>query len=178
MKKKMSGVIVVEGAMDIAFLSNFLESEIVSVNGSAIDENVVHYLQSLPSSTPIYLLLDPDSPGEKIRHSLHQQLNHYTDVFVPKAKAIKGKKVGVAESNKQTILDAFAQSVEFHQKHNEPTISMQDLVFLQLTGSENATVRRRQVEQHFHLGFTNTKTLLKRLNQRQITLQQMMEVLS
>ena len=178
MKKKISGVIVVEGAMDIAFLSNFLESEIVSVNGSAIDENVVHYLQSLPSSTPIYLLLDPDSPGEKIRHSLHQQLNHYTDVFVPKAKAIKGKKVGVAESNKQTILDAFAQSVEVGQKNYEPTISMQDLVILQLTGSENATVRRRQVEKHFHLGFTNTKTLLKRLNQRQITLQQMMEVLS
>ena len=178
MKKKISGVIVVEGAMDIAFLSNFLESEFVSVNGSAIDENVVRYLQSLPSSTPIYLLLDPDSPGEKIRHTLHQQLNHYTDVFVPKAQAFKGKKVGVAESNKQTILDAFSHSVEVHQKYNEPTISMQDLVSLQLTGSENATVRRRQVEQHFHLGFTNTKTLLKRLNQRQITLQQMMEVLS
>jgi ribonuclease M5 len=178
MKKKISGVIVVEGAMDIAFLSNFIDSEFVSVNGSAIDKNVVRYLQSLPASTPIYLLLDPDSPGEKIRHTLHQQLNHYTDVFVPKAQSIKGKKVGVAESNKQTILDAFAQSVEIHPKHNEPTISIKDLVSLQLTGSENATVRRRLIEQHFHLGFTNTKTLLKRLNQRQITLQQMMEILS
>ena len=178
MKKKILGVVVVEGTMDIAFLSNFLESDFVSVNGSAIDENVVRYLQSLAPSTPIYLLLDPDSPGEKIRHTLHQQLNHYTDVFVPKAQAIKGKKVGVAESNKQTILDAFSRSVEVRQNNNEPTISIHDLVSLQLTGSENATMRRRQIEQHLHLGFTNTKTLLKRLNQRQIPPQQIMEILS
>jgi len=177
MKKKVSGVIVVEGAMDIAFLSNFLEAEFVSVNGSAVDENVVRYLQNLPLSTPMYLMLDPDSPGEKIRHTLHQKLNHYTDVFIPKAHAIKGKKVGVAESNRTTILSALSQSMEVNDDKLEPTISMQDLVTLQLTGSEHATQRRRHIEQHFHLGFTNTKSLLKRLNQRQITPQQIAEIL-
>ena len=178
MKVNITGVIVVEGAMDVAFLSNFIESEFVSVNGSAVDPKTVEYLQNLPNTTPIYLLLDPDSPGEKIRHHLHQKLNHYIDVFIPQASAIKGKKVGVAESDATTILDAFQKGLTQAACEKEPVITMNDLMTLGLLGQPSSTIKREKIASIFHLGHTNGKTFLTRLNRRNINVQQIKELLN
>lgn len=177
MKQYIEGVIVVEGAMDIAFLSNFIESEFVSVNGSAVDPKAIEYLKNLPQETPIYLLLDPDAPGEKIRHHLQQQLTHYTDVFIPQSFAKRKHKIGVAESNPTTVLEAFKQGLVKETTHVKSTISIHDLVSLGLVGSPVSKQKRERLESTFHLGHTNGKTFLTRLNRRGITFDQLKEVL-
>lgn len=177
MKVTISGVIVVEGAMDIAFLSNFIESEIVSVNGSAVDAATVEYLQNVSESTPIYLLLDPDTPGEKIRHHLHQKLHHYIDIFIPQSLARKGKKVGVAESNAKTILEAFRAGLAKPTTGVTPTITLNELMSLGLIGQPTSSLKREKISSRLHLGHTNGKTLLTRLNRRGIKVHQLKELL-
>lgn len=63
MKKKINGIIVVEGKTDVELLSSYIDAEFVITNGSAINEKTINYLKSVDRD--IYVLTDPDFPGKK-----------------------------------------------------------------------------------------------------------------
>ena len=67
---KIDGVIVVEGKSDVAFLSNFINAQFVTTNGSEISKETIEYLKTLSKNKDIYVLTDPDFPGERIRKVL------------------------------------------------------------------------------------------------------------
>ena len=45
MKMYLDGVLVVEGKEDASYLSNYISSEIVVVNGYELDEATINYLK-------------------------------------------------------------------------------------------------------------------------------------
>ena len=81
---KIDGVIVVEGKSDVAFLSNFIEAEFVTTNGSEIPDSTIEYLKEISGKSSIYVLTDPDSPGEKIRAKLNENIPNLKHCFVKK----------------------------------------------------------------------------------------------
>lgn len=179
MKRVVPGVIVVEGKTDIHFLSSFIQSEFVSVNGSAVSPKEIAYLASLPLNTPIYVLTDPDYPGMKIREHIRQAIPRVIDVFIPKESSIRHGKVGVAEANKDVVLDAFNQITIQHSNPNElGNLTLGDLMDLHLIGHEHARMNRDQLSTRFPIGHTNGKTLLHRLNRQGVTRDQIKEVLN
>lgn len=54
MKKIISGIIVVEGITDVSFLSQFIEAEFVTTNGSEIPDSTIEYLKK-PKKNAIFL---------------------------------------------------------------------------------------------------------------------------
>ena len=68
-------VIVVEGTSDINKLKNLIDADFVSVNGSAISEEILQYLEELSKQREIIVLTDPDYPGEQIRKKISQRVN-------------------------------------------------------------------------------------------------------
>ena len=44
---RIDGVIVVEGKSDVAFLSNFIDTEFVTTNGSEISKDTIEYLKKI-----------------------------------------------------------------------------------------------------------------------------------
>ena len=60
-------------------------------------------------------------------------------------------------------------------KHN--LLKTNDLIDLGLIGRNDSSKLRKIVSENFHLGFTNGKTLLKRLNMLEISKEQIIEVL-
>lgn len=170
MKKKINGIIVVEGKSDVAFLSTFIDAEFVTTNGSEISSKTIEYLQKSVGNHNIFVLTDPDSPGKRIRDVLDQNIPNLKHCFVSKENSIKKDKVGVAESTKEEVLKALSNAIETNpSKISE--ITMSDLMNLGLIGQENSLEKREKVSNKFHLGFCNAKTFLKRINYSGLSLE-------
>ena len=55
-------------------------------------------------------------------------------------------------------------------------ITMSDLIELGLAGNQNSFKLRKKVSENLHIGFSNCKTLLKKLNMLEITKEELEEV--
>ena len=160
---KIDGVIVVEGKTDVAFLSSFIDAEFVTTNGSEISKETIEYLKKISSTKNIYVLTDPDYPGERIRKVLDENTPNLKHCFVKKENSIKGGKVGVAESTIEEIKNALKNSVQTN-KAKVGNLTMNDLVELGLSGSDKANEKRNKIASELNLGHCNAKTFLKRAN--------------
>lgn len=170
MKKIINGIIVVEGITDVAFLSQFLDAEFVTTNGSDVPKKTIEYLKKAQEKRDIFVLTDPDSPGKKIRDFLDLNIPNLKHCFISKEHAIKKNKVGVAECDKEEILKALDNYVEI-SKNNTGHITHSDLNRIGLEGCEDSAYKRQLVSDKFHLGYCNAKTFLKRVNYCSLTLE-------
>ena len=168
MRTPFPAIIVVEGATDRALIETFLDCDIVTTNGSDVPHETIEYLKEAKKKRDIVVLTDPDMPGKRIRDILDQHIPGLLHAFVPKNKAIKHHKVGVAESDKDTILEALNNLVPAGEA-NRGNLNYADLLELGLVGSDDCTTRRETLCKKMHLGRANGKTLLKRLNALCIT---------
>lgn len=160
--KKINEIIIVEGKSDKQFLETFLNADILTCNGSAIDGFEKEYLIELACKRGVIILTDPDYPGEKIRKEISSYLPICTHAFVRKEYAIKNHKVGVAEATKEEVLHALENKVTFN-KNLMGNLTETDLFLCHLSGPHSRN-NKDKIIQHYHLGFCNSKTLLKRLN--------------
>jgi len=96
-KTKINAIIVVEGVTDVAFLTSFIDAELVSTNGSDVPVSTIAYLKEQSKIKPIVVLTDPDSPGQKIRAKLDEHIVNLRHCFIDKKNAVRDGKVGVAE---------------------------------------------------------------------------------
>ena len=176
-KEVYPAVIVVEGVTDKILLSSFLDAEIVTTNGSDVPHETIEYLKALKKRFDIVVLTDPDSPGKRIRDVLDSAIPGLQHAFIPKDKAIKRHKVGVAECDKDTILEALHNVVPAASDALPGNLTMEDLFDLGLAGDTNSSKKRETIGKVFHIGYGNAKTLLKRLNSLAVTREQIEEVL-
>ena len=166
MKTKINGIIVVEGKTDVEFLSSFIDAEFVITNGSSIPEKTIDYLKE--SKKDIYVLTDPDFPGTKIRNTLNKFIPNLKHCFISKENSIKHGKVGVAEGQKEEILEAL-KNVYVESPEIKGNLTSADLVELGLSGQPDSEEKRKRVCEKYHLGHCNAKTFLRRLNSCNIT---------
>lgn len=166
MKTKINGIIVVEGKSDVEFLSSFIDAEFVITNGSSIPEKTIDYLKE--SKKDIYVLTDPDFPGTKIRDTLNKSIPNLKHCFISKENSIKHGKVGVAEGQKEEILEAL-KNVYVESPEIKGHLTNADLVELGLSGQPDSQEKRKHFCEKYHLGYCNAKTFLRRLNSCNIT---------
>ena len=156
-------IIVVEGTSDAAFISSFLQADIVITNGSEVSRGTIEYLKEASKHRDIVVLTDPDSPGKRIRDILNENIIGLKHAFILKEHAIKHHKVGVAESTEKDVLEALRNVVPSPDDHRG-SLTMADLYDLGLMGQRDSQAKRDRLETVFHLGHTNAKTILKRIN--------------
>lgn len=174
--KKIKEVIVVEGKSDKQFLETFLEADILTCNGSAIDGFDKDYLISLANTRGVIILTDPDYPGQKIRNEISSYLPICKHAFVRKENSIKRHKVGVAEASKEEVLYALENVVTF-DTFNTSNLTSTDLFLLNISGSNSSTNKQKVIE-HYHLGHCNSKTLLNRLRLLNVSKEELEKVIN
>ena len=174
-KQSYPAIIVVEGTSDEALISSFLDADIVVTNGSEVPRETIEFLKEAKKKRDIVVLTDPDCPGKRIRDLLNQEIPGLLHAFVLKEHAIKHHKVGVAESSKADILEALSHVVP--SSCSRGNLTMGDLVDLGLMGLEGSVTKREKLERVLHLGHTNGKTLLKRVNALSLTKDELKEAL-
>ena len=169
MKISLNRILVVEGKEDASYLSSYIDSEIVVVNGYELPESTISYLKD----KPVILLLDPDSAGESIRNQLNRVLNNAVNVSIDIKNCTKGAKNGVAECEIEEILDKLSEFCrDFDAKHADFTTA--DLYELGLSSDKEL---RRYICEKLNLGNCNFKTLNKRLILNNIKLKQICEII-
>lgn len=173
---KVKELIVVEGKTDLIFLKSFLDADIVITNGSEISKNTLDFIKEANEKQGVIILTDPDYPGLRIRNIITNYIGDCKHAYVEKNKAIKGKKVGIAETKKEDILEAL-KNVVTCKKDNQKLIKESDLYELGLLGKKDSKSKREKVCEHYHLGWCNAKTFLKRINMFGLTLKEIKDVI-
>lgn len=176
MEKKIKELIVVEGKTDIDFLSSFLEADFYSVNGSAINEEDLKFLEQANNERGILILTDPDFPGQQIRNIINARIKGAKNSFVAKEVSIKNHKVGVAESTKEEVLKAIKNSITYKEDKN--VFSKTDLYNLKLSGHECSQESRNKLTNKLNIGYSNSKQLLVKLNSIGISYKEVEEILN
>ena len=169
MKISLSRILVVEGKEDASYLSNYIDSEIVVVNGYELSEATISYLKD----KPVILLMDPDKAGEEIRNKLNSMLKDVVNVSIDIKKCNRGTKNGVAECEIDEVLGKLSEFCEdFAAKHAD--FSTADLYELGLSSDKNM---RKFVCEKLNLGNCNFKTMQKRLISNNVKYQQVCEII-
>ena len=163
MKKIIDGIIVVEGKSDVAFLNNYIDAEFVITNGSDVPSETINYLIEASKTKQIIVLTDPDFPGKQIRTKLDEHIPNLKHCYIDKDKAIAHGKVGVAEADIYEVLFKL-EHLFTNTKSVKGDLKMNDLYELGLTGSDDSEQLRQKIENKFHLGHNNSKSLLNKLN--------------
>lgn len=160
--KKIKEIVVVEGKTDTALLKELFEVDTIETHGLALDQQTLELIQEASKSRGIIVLTDPDFPGKKIRDQIQ--------AVVPAKKDARGKKkLGIAEANKEAVIEALENVVSFDV--NRESITWSEFVALDIIGNKQ---RRLMVYEAFNLGYGNVKTLFKRLNMVGITKEQVL----
>jgi len=173
---KIKELIVVEGKTDLNLLKSFLDADIVITNGSGITKQTLDYIKEANIKQGVIILTDPDYPGLRIRNIITEYIGDCKHAYIEKSKAIKGNKVGVAETKKEDIIEAL-KNVVTYKKNNEKTINETDLYELGLVGKSDSRSKREKICEHYHLGWCNAKTFLKRVNMFGLTKEEIKEVI-
>ena len=71
MKKIIDGILLVEGIHDEAYLSSFLDVEIVTTNGFDIPIEEIEYVRVASIKKKVIIFTDPDNAGQGIRKRLN-----------------------------------------------------------------------------------------------------------
>jgi len=173
-------IFVVEGQHDISRLKQIDPYiEVVSVNGSAIDEQIIDLLKSRQQDYEIVILTDPDYPGERIRHHLQQQLHHVHHIFIDKddAHSRNHKKIGVEHVDIDILKKALKNYRKTVNRKSTSQVLQSDLYALGLVGQKHSKQKRDILAKQLKLGHVNGKTLLKRIHLFDISINEIKEAL-
>ena len=169
-------VIVVEGKTDVATLSNIVKAEFITTNGFEISDETIELIEKVNKTKGVILFLDPDGPGEKIRMKIMNKIPNLKYAFVNPKHAKKGKKLGVAETDKEHILEALENVITL--KEREISITYLNFYELGLVGFDKSLEKRLKIEDYYRIGHGSAKTCLKRLNMLGITFNELQEVIT
>lgn len=155
-------VIVVEGQNDTKNLKRFFDVETIETHGLGLNKETIKLIEEINSTRGVILLLDPDSPGEKIRKRINDAIPNLTNAFLMKEDARTLKKVGIEHASKESLEIALKNIVTYSE--NKQTLSYEEFVDLGLVSKNDSSIKREKISKKHHLGKCNAKTLFKRLN--------------
>ena len=132
-------------------------------------------LKELSKTRKIIVFTDPDFPGKQIRNKIASSVE-CIHCFIDKDKAIKGKKVGVAEANIEYILEVLKEKINV-SSYQRGNIEISDLNYYGLNGDSNSSMLRDKLSSYLHIDHCNVKTMVKRLNMLGITKEKLKDIM-
>lgn len=158
-KLNIDAVIVVEGKEDVCYLSSFLKAYFFTTNGFDINEEKLEFLSRVSKNKKVIILTDPDEAGKKIREKIVARINDVFVVEIVKNSRKNYIKSGVAESEKQVIIDALKPFII----EEEIKIENYDLSTL-ISLDNNPSDKKLEIIEKYRLINGNNKFLENQLN--------------
>lgn len=172
--------VVVEGTYDKIRLSSLLDTLILTTNGFQIfkDKEKLELIGCLAKTRGVLILTDSDHAGFFIRNRLKQAITQGTVYhgYIPdiygkekrKEKASAEGKLGVEAMPTEVLIKVLEEAgvLQTTPKENRTPLTKGDLFLLGLSGTPNATQRRKQLLARLQLPEAmSTNTLLEVINQ-------------
>lgn len=174
----MDSIIVVEGLHDeINIKTVYPNAKCVITNGSEISADTIKLLKELAKKYDIIVFTDPDSPGERIRSIISNEIPNVSHAFLRNydCRSKNGRKVGIEHASKEAIIAALDSVYRFTDEPD--TITNNELYELGLNGQSDSRIKRDKISDYLNIGKPNAKTFLKRLNLLRLTKKDLEELL-
>ena len=158
-KINIDGVLIVEGKDDVSYLSSFINALFFTTNGYDINTKKIAFLKEAAKVNKLIVFTDPDEAGEKIRKVIKDNI---TGVFEAKCQKIirkNKKKSGVAEIEKEEVLNALNGFVTSEAR---PLINYNLSTLISL--SKDPSNAREMIVNKYRLINGNNKFLENQLN--------------
>ncbi|MBK5253135.1 MAG: ribonuclease M5 [Peptostreptococcaceae bacterium] len=161
-KINVSEAIVVEGRDDTTAVSKAVEGITIETHGFGIKKETWTLIEKAYKEKGIIIFTDPDFSGEEIRRKLTERFPNAKQAYLPLEKALKNGNIGIENASGESIIEALSKC---HCK-SESSFSDVDTEFLYkngLLGKENSSKLREELCDILGIGYSNGKTLLKKL---------------
>ena len=159
MKQSIDGFLIVEGIADKAFLSSFLNCEIICMGGYDMPRGTLDYISQLSRVSQPIILTDQDEAGRIIAKRLKNVFPNAFNALVVFKNRKNYQKDGIAETSKESVLNALRPFIIDTEKFSFQLTS-KDLVDLGLFDVK----KRKYLQNRLKIGNCNFKTTIRRLN--------------
>lgn len=173
-KIKIKEVIVVEGRDDIDAVGKACDALMIATHGFGITKETWNLIEKAYKEKGIIILTDPDFSGEEIRKKLTAKFPDALQAYIPQSKAIKADDIGVENATPEDIAEALLGAKATSYEENGE-ITREDIVRLGLSGMDNSAEVRARVMDELGIGYGNVKSLIKKLNGFNISLETLEE---
>jgi ribonuclease M5 len=161
---KIKQAVIVEGKYDKSKLSNIIDAPIITVDGFRIFKNPekTELIRFFARTSGIIILTDSDRAGFKIRGYIKGIVTEgeIINVYIPdifgkeRRKSAPGRegKIGVEGIPDELLIEAFDRAGVFSDSvPDRPKITKADLAAKGLSGTENASERRKTLQKELGL---------------------------
>lgn len=167
MKKTIKEAIIVEGRDDTTAIRRAVDAVTIETHGFGMPDHIWPVIEKAYQEKGIIVFTDPDYAGEKIRRKIVEKFPKCKQAFLPKGKALKKGNVGVENAKPEDIIEALDKA-HCTQTKNEELYTQEDLFTWGLIGMPDSKEKREKLGNLLSIGYGNSKTFLKKLNQFQI----------
>ena len=171
-KYYLAGVLVVEGKSDVSYLSSFINTLYFTTNGYDISEEKIDFLSRVAKVNRVIILTDNDEAGEAIEKKIKTKISGVFVVKSEKNTRNSYKKSGVAETTKESVLEALK---EFIEKDNGQFKKVDYQLNRIITLSDDPEAKRNQIIRDYRLIKGNIKFLQNLLQMLGIKPQEIIE---
>lgn len=176
MKKRIKEVIIVEGRDDTAAIGKAVDAVTIETHGFGMPDHIWPIIDKAYAEKGIIVFTDPDYAGEKIRRKIMEKYPACKQAFLPKGKALKKGNIGVENAKPEDIMEAL-ENAHCTNTEQSDLYTKEDLFRYGLVGTDTAKEKREKLGNLLSIGYGNSKTFLKKLNQFQISREEFLEKL-
>ncbi|PRO64387.1 ribonuclease M5 [Alkalicoccus urumqiensis] len=170
--ERIHEMIVVEGKNDTHALKRAFDCDTIETSGSGLRQDVIESIRRAKERRGVIIFTDPDFPGQQIRHRIDQAVPGCSHAFLPKYQAVdtRRRKVGIEHASVEDLQRAVAgvkKALPESVKKEVP--SWQELHEAGFLAGPGARKRRERLGELLHIGYTNGKQLVRRMEQFQVS---------
>lgn len=169
--------IVVEGKNDAAAVRRAVDADIIITSGFGINKGILERIRTAQERNGVIVLTDPDFMGEKIRKIISDRVKGVKHAFLSKEEAYTEGDIGVENASPESILKALSMA-KYELEEVQTTFTSVDLIYYNLTGSDNAANLRNSLGSILGIGYANSKQFINRLNKYGISRNELEKALS
>jgi ribonuclease M5 len=161
---KIKEAIVVEGRDDTAAVNRAVSALTIETHGFGITAATWALIEKAYNEQGIIVFTDPDYSGEEIRRKILQKFPDSGQAFLTRKEATKDGDIGIENASPEDIIAALSKA-HYTADDKTPEYVMEDLIENGLAGGSDARNRRERLGSMLGIGYGNSKSFLKKLNQ-------------
>ena len=173
-KLKIKEAIVVEGRDDTIAINRALDCITIETHGFGIKKETWEILEKAYNEKGLIVFTDPDFSGQEIRRKIMERFPNSKEAFLTKKDATKKGDIGIENAEPEAIISAI-KKVHFTVDDAKIEFTENDLVKAGLVGLPDSAARREKLGKLLGIGYSNSKTLLKKLNKYGISRDEFIE---
>ena len=156
----IDAVIVVEGKSDVSYLSSFIDAEFFITNGYDINDKKIDFLKRASEVRKLIIFTDNDQAGLQIETKIKSKICNVICVKTAKKPRKNMTKCGVAETEKEEILNALKPYISNkNSEYQKPNYNLTNVISL----SDNPKEKRDRIVSDYRLINGNNKYLEQQL---------------